>query len=316
MNDTETVLPVVDVSSFSVGQRAIIYNALPAGAFQNLEHVLITAVDAATSTLSVQRGIDSVASLHDAGSIIGLDKLLINYGANNPDTILAQPKTLIAGQEIAELPVLHVDIASSLLPSSTHYGVADRVIDPVAYGEVIKDIRRHYWASISMIDDEIGRLVDYINNDPELSKNTIIVLWSDHGYFIGEYGDWAKQTNDELVTHIPLIVSTPGSRQLERTIDSGGSNNRKSGRSQLIELVDLYPSLVELAGLSMPLDQNNNEFLEGQSFVPLLQEGGESVPWKQYVFSQFEVRASLNDRNKQVRGTSVRSDHSMMPGTQ
>ncbi|MEE9492478.1 MAG: sulfatase-like hydrolase/transferase [Gammaproteobacteria bacterium] len=298
LSDTDTVLPVQDITPFSVDQQIVIYDSFPDRTFRNIEHLKITSVDPVALTLTVQRGFLSSALPHDSGSVVATDKLLISYNESDPERILASSQTLTPEQDISSLPELHTDVASDLLPSSTHYGIADRVIDPVAHKKVIQDIRRHYWASTSMVDEEIGRLINYVENDPELNKNTIIVLWSDHGYYLGEYGDWAKQSNDELATRVPLIISTPASRLQEKN----------STRPQLVELVDLYPTIVELAGIPAPLDKGDTEYLEGQSLVPLLADDADLLAWKQYAFSQFEVRAALNDREKQVRGTSVRSD--------
>jgi arylsulfatase A-like enzyme len=122
--------------------------------------------------------------------------------------------------------------------------------------------------------DELDRL--------GLATNTIVVLWGDHGYKLGEYASWVKHTNFEIDTRIPLIVRAPGTK-------TGGQRTRA-----FVETVDLYPTLSELAGLPEPRHQ-------GLSFAPLLADP--SRPWKTAAFSQYP-RGS----NAAVMGRSIRTD--------
>ncbi|MFP6588822.1 MAG: sulfatase-like hydrolase/transferase, partial [Pirellulaceae bacterium] len=114
-------------------------------------------------------------------------------------------------------------------------------------------VRQAYFACISYIDAQIGRVLQELERS-DLSDNTIVVLYGDHGYHLGEQGLWGKTTNFELDTRVPLIVRTPGMK-------AAGESS-----SSLVELLDLYPTLVELAGLPLA-DQ-----LEGTTFVPVLQD--------------------------------------------
>jgi len=114
-----------------------------------------------------------------------------------------------------------------------------------------------YYASVSMIDAQIGKLLDALDQNG-LADNTIIVLWGDHGFKIGEYGNWCKHSNIELDTNVPLLISAPG-------IDQGIKT------SSLAELVDIYPTLCELAGVDKP------GHLEGQSLVPILKDKNAKV---------------------------------------
>ncbi len=99
-----------------------------------------------------------------------------------------------------------------------------------------------------------------------LRDNTIVVLWGDHGWKLGEHNSWCKMTNFEIDTRVPLIVKAPG-KTGDRQCD------------ELVEFVDVYPTLCELAGLPVPAE------LEGASFAPLLDDP--QRPWKAAVFSQF-----------------------------
>ncbi|MAG93638.1 MAG: hypothetical protein CMJ48_07805 [Planctomycetaceae bacterium] len=127
-------------------------------------------------------------------------------------------------------------------------------------------VRQAYFACISYIDAQIGRVLSELERSG-ISDHTIVVLYGDHGYHLGEQGLWGKTTNFELDTRVPLIVRSP------RMTAAGKSS------SSLVELVDLYPTLAELAGL--PITKQ----LEGQSFAPILsdpQHATKTVALSQY----------------------------------
>ncbi len=123
-----------------------------------------------------------------------------------------------------------------------------------------------YAACVSFVDAQIGRLLTELDA-LGLRENTIIVVWGDHGWHLGEYGIWGKATDYEVATRVPLIVCAPGAT-------AHGQATRA-----LVEFVDVYPSLCELAGLPLPPG------LAGRSFVPLLSQP--DLPWKAAAFSQF-----------------------------
>jgi arylsulfatase A-like enzyme len=100
-----------------------------------------------------------------------------------------------------------------------------------------------------------------------LADNTVVMLWSDHGYHLGEKGLWGKTTNYELDTRVAMICRKPGMK--------GKGMKTKA----LVELVDVYPSLVDLCGLKV------GRQLEGKSIAALLEDPGRD--WKGAAFSQF-----------------------------
>ncbi len=110
-----------------------------------------------------------------------------------------------------------------------------------------------YLASITFADAQIGRIIDAIDQGPN-KDNTIIVLWSDHGMHIGEKDNWEKFTVWERSTRVPLLWRVPG-------VTEPGS---RSGRA--VSLLDIFPTLAELAGLPAPAGDQ----LEGESLRPLL----------------------------------------------
>lgn len=146
-----------------------------------------------------------------------------------------------------------------------------------------RELKHGYYASVSFIDAQIGRLLDELDR-LSLADNTIVVLWSDHGYKLGEHGGWCKQTNYEIDTRAPLMIRAPGAK----------ANGTKS--NSLVEFVDIYPTLADLAGLPVP------KTLEGVSLKPLLT--GAATKVKDTAFSQFPRR----HEGREYMGYAMRTD--------
>ena len=145
----------------------------------------------------------------------------------------------------------------------------DRTASPDE-GSLTEDQQRRlkhgYYASVTFIDTLVGNLLAELEA-LDLADNTIVVLWGDHGWKLGEHNSWCKQTNYEIDTRVPLIIRVPASQATGQKTDA------------LVELVDIYPTLCELAGLPVPAHA------EGTSMVPLLTQPHQ--PWKPAAFSQF-----------------------------
>jgi iduronate 2-sulfatase len=144
---------------------------------------------------------------------------------------------------------------------------------------VALDLIHAYYASVSYIDAQVGRLLDELQR-LGLHDKTVVVMWGDHGWHLGEHGLWCKHTNFEVATRSFLIVSAPGQKK------PGAKTNA------LVEFVDIYPTLCQLCELPMP------DGLEGTSFAPLLD--APDRPWKTAAFSQYP-------RGK-IMGYSMRTD--------
>lgn len=132
--------------------------------------------------------------------------------------------------------------------------------------EQARNLIHAYYAATSYMDAQLGRVLAELDR-LDLARNTVVVLWGDHGWSLGEHGLWCKHTNYEDATRAPLIIAGPG-------VKAAGAKPQS-----FVEFVDIYPTLSELAGLPLPAG------LEGTSFKPLLQDP--STPWKKAAFSQY-----------------------------
>jgi len=143
-----------------------------------------------------------------------------------------------------------------------------------------------YFASISFVDANVGKLMDALER-LGLMENTIVVFWSDHGYALGEHGQWMKQTVFEAATRVPLLIAGPG------TTAKGKASPRT------VELLDLYPTLADLCGLTQ-IPSN----LHGKSLRPLLENA--QAKWDRPAVSQ--VTRTRNQTPDSVRGYSLRTE--------
>ena len=134
-------------------------------------------------------------------------------------------------------------------------------------GEQLSRTLKHaYLASTSYVDAQIGKLIAALEA-ADLRDNTIIVVWGDHGWHLGDMGVWGKATNYEIATRVPLMIWSPKMKARGAKTDA------------LVELVDIFPTLCELAGIPSP------DHLEGHSFARLMDNP--KLPWKKAAFSQY-----------------------------
>jgi iduronate 2-sulfatase len=146
-----------------------------------------------------------------------------------------------------------------------------------------RTLKHGYYASISYMDAQVGKVLDELER-LGLADNTVIVLWGDHGWKLGEHNAWCKHSNCENDANAPLLMAVPGLKTAGRRTDA------------LAEFVDIYPTLAEACGLPLPAH------LEGTSLLPVLRDPGASV--KTAAFSQYPRAV---DR-KQLMGYSMRTD--------
>jgi iduronate 2-sulfatase len=110
-----------------------------------------------------------------------------------------------------------------------------------------RHLKHGYFTCVSFIDAQVGKLIDELER-LGLSDNTIVVIWGDHGWKLGEHGRWSKHSNMEIDTRVPLIISIPG--RIPRREEN------------IVETIDIYPTLVALAGFDIPKNLQGESLLE------------------------------------------------------
>lgn len=150
--------------------------------------------------------------------------------------------------------------------------------------ETARRLKHGYMASVSYVDACFDKLMNGLD-DLGLAEDTIVVVWGDHGWKLGEHGSWCKQTNYDIDVRVPLLIRVPG------VSDPGASCER------LVELVDLYPTLCDVAGITIPDD------MEGTSLKPLLTDP--KSEWKKAAFSQFHRNPRVSPDGKRYMGYSM-----------
>ncbi len=132
--------------------------------------------------------------------------------------------------------------------------------------ELARTLLHAYYACVSYVDAQIGLMLEALD-EAGIRDDTIIIVWGDHGWHLGEMGIWGKATNYEIATRVPLIMWTPDQKVRGEKTDA------------LVGLIDMYPTLCEKAGVPLP------DHLEGRSFAPLLDDPKQE--WNEVVVSQF-----------------------------
>lgn len=188
-----------------------------------------------------------------------------------------------------------------------------------------KQIIQSYYGAVSYIDDMIGKLLHQLDIS-NLREKTVVILTSDHGWSLGEHAEWGKYSNFNVAVHVPLIISLPSIKFVETTdifskykIHQVSNSQSKFGEYKniknmyhtnniqytniskkidaLVELVDIFPTIAELAEIPIPMCSNKQQKYtknvltcsEGISFLPLLEAtiNDNVIPWKKAAFSQY-----------------------------
>ena len=152
--------------------------------------------------------------------------------------------------------------------------------------DLARQLKHGYYAAISYMDAQVGKVLAELDR-LDLRKNTIVILWGDHGWKLGEHDAWCKHSNSENDTNTALLLSVPGMK------NAGAKTN------SLVEFVDIYPTLADLAGLPLP------KHLEGVSFKPVLDDPNR--PWKSAAFSQYPRSAGKSEIG-QLMGYAMRTE--------
>lgn len=163
------------------------------------------------------------------------------------------------------------ELPKEVRPSTEIKGYGKVDLDDIDFR---KEAKHGYWASVSYIDAQIGLILEELKR-LELSDNTIVILLGDHGWHLGEHTFWGKHNLMNNATRVPLIVYVP--------------KGIKGKQEQVVELVDLYPTLCQLANIPYPLEQ-----LEGESFKHFLT--GDKHRTKDKAFIQWERGKNVVDQ--------------------
>lgn len=156
--------------------------------------------------------------------------------------------------------------------------------DFVMSEDTARILRQGYYASVSYVDALIGDIVDHLKK-LDIYDNTIIVIWGDHGWKLGDHNSWGKMTNYNIDLQVPIIIRAPDQK------------NRGSQTHALTELVDLFPTVCDLAGINIP------DYMQGVSLTPLIDNP--EADWKTAAFSQFHRRPKVSADGKRYMGYSI-----------
>ncbi|XP_065836052.1 iduronate 2-sulfatase-like [Oscarella lobularis] len=142
--------------------------------------------------------------------------------------------------------------------------------------EATREARRGYYATMTYSDYQVGKVLAELEAQG-FANDTIVVLWGDHGWHLGELGEWAKFTNFEDDTRVPFLLHVPGVTDIGMRSDA------------LVELIDIFPTLVDITGLPKvdlcPMTKQPLTCVEGTSIAPLLKNP--NMPFKKAAFSQY-----------------------------
>lgn len=198
-----------------------------------------------------------------------IDKLQKEYdqpfflavGFFRPHLPFIAPREYFDQYEIPEIDTIKLKFDDlNDVPKASLYHIRYKDDYQIRSTKLQQAVLKAYLACVSYTDAQIGRILDALENS-SYADNTIIVLWSDHGWHFGEKRTWRKFTLWEESTRVPIIIVTPEMKQ-----------GKVCSRS--VQLVDIYPTLVELCNLPQPDHQ-----LEGHSLVPLLEDPETEWKW-------------------------------------
>ncbi len=217
------------------------------------------------------------------------EPFFLAVGFVKPHLPFCAPKKYWDLHDPAKLPVPERSTAPEGAPgfAPTNWGELRNYAGIPGDGALSEELQRTlihgYYAATSYADAQIGRVLDELEKQG-LGENTIVILWGDHGWHLGDHGLWSKHDNYEQATRSPLVISAPGKK--------GGQHTRA-----LAEFVDIYPTLTELAGLPRP------NHLQGESLVPLIDN-----PGAEGKAAAFQVYPRGSREHGAMLGHAVRTD--------
>ncbi|MBF0198968.1 MAG: sulfatase [Planctomycetes bacterium] len=216
------------------------------------------------------------------------DPFFLAVGFCRPHLPFSAPERFWAMYDEKDVPLA----TNPFLPARTEDFMANNWEEMRAYCDIPnegplslekeRELIQGYYATVSWVDYQIGRLLKTLE-ELKLREKTILVFWSDHGFHLGENGTWAKHVNWEKTNRVPILISVPGMK------------HRGTQSEQLVELLDLFPTVTDLVGLEAP------DHVDGRSLVPLLENP--ERPWAEAALSQYKRgdKMSYSIRTKRYR---------------
>jgi arylsulfatase A-like enzyme len=212
-------------------------------------------------------------------------QFFLNVGLYAPHTPLLEPKKYMDLYDTAliQLPTAtrdkDINVPEIAVRNGQNYDVFNGMYPEFGpTPERQKMAIQLYYASSTYVDAQIGLVLDALKKN-KLDKNTIVILWADHGFQLGEHGCWSKFTLFEQSTKVPLIVYAPGAKGNGKPCD------------EIVELVDMLPTMCDMWNIK------KDERFEGLSFLPLLHKPNQS--WKKAAFTI--VPKPLNGRSVRTK---------------
>lgn len=213
------------------------------------------------------------------------EHFFLAFGLYRPHTPYVAPKKYYDLYETNEMEIPESsDAYLKTLPQPAAVSIRDKKDQNNLEKDLAKTIKEAYYATNTFVDAQLGRVLDKLKATG-LDKNTFVVFTSDHGYHLGEHGHWQKRTLFENATRVPLIVAGPGINKNQKIMDAP------------VELVDIYPTLMEMLEMDTP------EFVSGKSFAPLLKDSNVRVR----ASALTELGVNTGGKSK-VQGYSIKTD--------
>jgi uncharacterized sulfatase len=201
-------------------------------------------------------------------------------GFYRPHCPYVAPKKYFDMYPLESVPLMKNDFPEKLTAPADAFGSTKPWPWFGVAAEQLREAQRAYWATISFVDAQVGRLLEAVER-LGIADRTVIVFWSDHGYHFGEHGLVMKMSNFENSARVPLIISAPGQKA------------RGVASKRVVELLDLYPTLTDLCGVKAPAN------LAGKSLRPLLENP--ETEWERAAVTQVQ-------RGAGQMGYSLRSE--------
>ena len=210
--------------------------------------------DEQTDGIAVTEAIKKLDDFANTGT-----PFFLAVGFFRPHTPFVAPKNYfnLYNREKIEIPEISSEYLATL-PEPAVKSIRAKKNQLNLEKERAQEIKQAYYATISFVDAQLGRILDHLEATG-LDENTIVVFTSDHGYHMGEHGHWQKQTLFDNATRIPLIISTPN-------LENKGLKSMSP-----VELIDLYPTLMDLTYIKIP------KHVVGKSLVPIMKNVNTSV---------------------------------------